>query len=58
MLAEVYRQLGETNAENEIQGRIAGEDDEALPAYQRLMEFAAAGENWQEVKQNTERSSP
>jgi len=55
MLAEVYRQLGETNTEKEIQSRIAVEDDEALPAYQRLMEFAAAGQNWQEVKQNAER---
>jgi Tfp pilus assembly protein PilF len=55
MLAEVYRQLGETNAEKQIQGRIAGEDDEALPAYQRLMEFAASGQNWPEVKQNAER---
>jgi tetratricopeptide (TPR) repeat protein len=52
MLAEVYHQLGETNAELQIQGRIAGEDDEALPAYQRLMEFAAAGQNWPEVQQN------
>ena len=55
MLAEVYRQLGDTNAEQQLQETIASQDDEALPAYQRLMEFAAAAQNWQEVKQNAER---
>jgi tetratricopeptide (TPR) repeat protein len=55
MLAQVYRQLGETNTEKEIQRRIAVEDDEALPSYQRLMECAVADQNWQEVKQNANR---
>jgi tetratricopeptide (TPR) repeat protein len=55
MLAEVYRQLGETNAEQRLQGRIAAADDEALPAYQRLMEYAAAGQNWEEVQKNATR---
>ena len=55
MLAEVYRQLGETNAERQIQARLAGQDDEALPAYQRLMELSAAGQDWVEVKQNARR---
>jgi tetratricopeptide (TPR) repeat protein len=55
LLAEVYRQLGETNAERELLVRIAQQDDEALPAYQRLMEFATAGQDWQGMKQNAER---
>ena len=55
MLAEVYRQLGETNAELQIQATVARQDDEALPAYQRLMELAAAGQDWAEVKQNAQR---
>ena len=55
MLAEVYRQLDETNAERQIQARVAGQDDEALPAYQRLMELSAAGQDWVDVEQNARR---
>ncbi|HTL54641.1 MAG TPA: tetratricopeptide repeat protein [Candidatus Limnocylindrales bacterium] len=55
MLAGVYRELGETNAERQIQSRVAMEDDEALPAYQRLMELAAAGGEWEEVERSARR---
>jgi tetratricopeptide (TPR) repeat protein len=55
MLARVYRELGETNAERQIQSRVAMEDDEALPAYQRLMELAAAGGEWEEVERSARR---
>jgi len=49
MLAVVHRELGETNAEWQLLLRIAQQDDEAIQAYQRLMELAAAAQNWPTV---------
>src|SRR5262245_24734972 len=55
MLAAVYRELGETNAERNVLSRHAEKDDEAIQAYQRLMELDAAAQDWQAVVRNARR---
>jgi tetratricopeptide (TPR) repeat protein len=55
MLAAVHRQLGETNAERQVLTRFAEQDDEAIDAYQRLMELAAAAQDWPAVLLNARR---
>jgi tetratricopeptide (TPR) repeat protein len=55
MLAEVERALGETNAERQVLSRLAEDDDQALPAYLRLMELGAAAQDWKAVQLNARR---
>jgi tetratricopeptide (TPR) repeat protein len=55
MLASVHRSLGETNAERQVLARFAEQDDEALDAYQRLMELADAAQDWPAMLQNARR---
>lgn len=54
-LAQVHRELGDTNAEYQAWTRLAARDDEAVDAYLRLMELASAAGNWDEVRQNARR---
>lgn len=54
-LARVYRELGDTDAERTALARLAAQDDEALDAYLRLMELAAAAGDWEEVVANARR---
>ena len=55
MLAKVHRELGETNEERQVLAQWAEKDDEADDAYLRLMEVAAAEEDWPAVAQNAQR---
>ena len=55
MLALVLQELGETNAEWQLLSRIVRQDDEAIPAYERLMELATAAKDWPTVMQTTRR---
>lgn len=55
MLAETYRALGETNAEQQVLERLAERDDTATPAYLRLMELARDAQDWQAVVLNARR---
>jgi tetratricopeptide (TPR) repeat protein len=55
LLAEAHRALGETNAEREVLVQWADRDDEALEAYQRLMELGAGAGDWPCVQQNARR---
>lgn len=52
LLAGVYHELGETNAERRLLSRIAPQDAEAIQAYQRLMEVATLENDWSNVVQN------
>jgi tetratricopeptide (TPR) repeat protein len=54
-LAETHRYLGDTRREREALAALAARDDEALDAYQRLMELAAADGDWESVERNAER---
>jgi len=54
-LASACRSLGDTNAERRVLDRFAEIDDAAPDAYQRLMELAAAAQDWPEVAQNARR---
>jgi tetratricopeptide (TPR) repeat protein len=55
MLASVHRALGETNAERQVLARFAEQDDEAIDAYQRLMELAEVANDWPAMLQNARR---
>ncbi len=55
LLAAAHRALGETNAERQVLTRFAGKDAEATDAYLRLMELAAAANDWADVLQNAQR---
>jgi tetratricopeptide (TPR) repeat protein len=54
-LSEVCHELGETNSEHQILVKLAEKDDDVTDAYQRLMEFGAAGRDWQAVEQSAQR---
>lgn len=54
-LAAAHRALGETNAELKTLSQFARQDDEAVDAYLRLMELAAAAEDWAVVLENARR---
>jgi tetratricopeptide (TPR) repeat protein len=54
-LAQAYRETGATNKELATLERWATRDDEALEAYQRLMELATARQDWPGVTQNANR---
>jgi len=49
LLAEVHRQLGETEQEKEVLGRLAMISSDAIYAYGRLVEIATEKEDWQSV---------
>lgn len=55
MLARVHRELGEASEEHAILSRWATLDAEALDAYLRLIDIAAAASDWPEVRRNAER---
>jgi tetratricopeptide (TPR) repeat protein len=55
LLAEVHRALGETNAERQVLAQLATQDNEALDAYQRLMELGAQAGDWRIVGENARR---
>lgn len=52
LLAAAHRALGETNAELKILTQYAEQDDEALEAYQRLMELGVEALDWAAVSRN------
>jgi tetratricopeptide (TPR) repeat protein len=49
MLARVHRELGETNLERAVLEELARRRSDATEAYLRLMELAAASEEWDAV---------
>jgi tetratricopeptide (TPR) repeat protein len=49
LLAEAHRQLGETEQERDVLGKLAMISSDASYAYGRLMEIAMAEEDWQSV---------
>jgi tetratricopeptide (TPR) repeat protein len=53
LLAALYRQLGDTNAEVQLLRRIVAQDDEAITEYQRLMELGSSAQDWSTVLQMT-----
>ena len=55
MLASVYRNLGQTNEEQQVLREFAKRDDTATDAYQRLMELGKAEQDWPGVELNAER---
>jgi tetratricopeptide (TPR) repeat protein len=55
LLAEVHRALGETNAERQVLAQLATQDNEALDAYQRLMELGTQAGDWRIVEENARR---
>ncbi len=54
-LALANHELGETNAERAVLAKLAEKDAEAKSAYMRLMEMAAATQDWPEVVRNANR---
>ncbi len=52
LLAATYRALGDTNSEKIVLAQFAENDDEATDAYLRLMEIAAAAQDWPSVTKN------
>ncbi|MBN2181064.1 MAG: tetratricopeptide repeat protein [Sedimentisphaerales bacterium] len=55
LLAEVYRNLGQTEQERLTLEKLAEISPDSVAAYGRLMEIAAENENWQEVVKNGEK---
>lgn len=55
LLAQAHRELGDTPREREAWAALAALDDEAPDAYARLMELAAAAEDWAEVVKQAHR---
>lgn len=55
LLALAHQELDETNAEREVLGRLAVIDDQATPAYLRLMLLDAAAQDWPAVERNAQR---
>lgn len=54
-LAEAYQHLGRTNEERQAWVRLAEKDDEAVDAYLRSMQLAAAAGDWPAVILNARR---
>lgn len=52
LLARVHRELGETAEERAALDKLAGLENDATSAYQRLIELAAAAEDWPAVERN------
>ncbi|MBW3596608.1 MAG: tetratricopeptide repeat protein [Planctomycetes bacterium] len=55
LLARVHRQLNETEEERAVLAELASRSADAGDAYVRLMELAAAEEDWPAVRENAER---
>ena len=55
LLAEVHRSLNETNEERRVLEAYVERDADAVEAYLRLMELAAADEDWNVVRKTAER---
>lgn len=55
LLAAVHRKLNETNQERDVLSQLAARSADAVDAYLRLMELAAAARDWQAVTRNGER---
>jgi tetratricopeptide (TPR) repeat protein len=49
LLAEAHRQLGETQQEQDVLGKLAMISSDASYAYERLIEIAAEKKDWQQV---------
>lgn len=56
LLAEAHRQLGETEQERDVLGKLAMISSDASYAYGRLIEIAMAEEDWQSVARYGEKS--
>jgi tetratricopeptide (TPR) repeat protein len=56
LLAEAHRQLGETEQEREVLGKLAMISSDASYAYGRLLEIATEQEDWQGVLRYGEKS--
>jgi tetratricopeptide (TPR) repeat protein len=56
LLAEAHRQLGETEQEREVLGRLAIISSDAAYIYGRLIEIAMEQEDWQSVLRYCEKS--
>jgi len=55
LLAEVHRNLGETQQEAQVLGTLAGLSSDAAEVYNRLMEVGREQKNWTQVVENGER---
>jgi tetratricopeptide (TPR) repeat protein len=55
LLAQAHRELNEPELERSVLSKLASLSGEAPDVYLRLMELAAAGEDWAEVTLNAER---
>jgi len=55
LLAEAHRNLGETEQEAQVLGRLAALSPDAADAYARLMEIGMEQENWTQVAENGQR---
>jgi len=55
LLAQVHRELKEASQEREVLTKLAALDADAVDAYLRLMEFAAATGDWPMVAENARR---
>jgi tetratricopeptide (TPR) repeat protein len=56
LLAEVYRNLKQTQNETETLAKLADISSDALPIYNKLMEIYSAQKNWQGVIKNGEKA--
>ncbi len=54
-LAEVHRELKETEAERAVLAKLTALDPDATDAFLRMMELSAAAKDWAAVAQNAER---
>jgi tetratricopeptide (TPR) repeat protein len=55
MLAYAHRQLGETNEERQVLSAVAAIDPDDIETFERLMQLALAGKDWDEARRNAER---
>ncbi|MBI5800595.1 MAG: tetratricopeptide repeat protein [Verrucomicrobia bacterium] len=55
LLAQVHRELKETSQERELLSKLAALDADAVDAYLRLIELAAATKDWPVVAENARR---
>jgi tetratricopeptide (TPR) repeat protein len=55
LLGEAHRRLGETNDETRVLAALSEIEADAVDAYSRLMELAAAKKDWATVGKNAER---
>ena len=55
LLAQVHRNLGETEQEAQVLGKLAALSPDAADAYDRLMEIGMEQNNWVQVIENSDR---